>query len=300
MQRKKNWKNEKGSIAVIVTATLLAFYAILLGLYARGSYVRKSQLLADLALKSYYEIEVAGLVERAQNSGFAWKLATSSYSNQVAKFTIRASDDTYNVNVDLLTSNLFNGNFKIGYINNSGTMEENNADHPNAVYTDMIYVSQNMYKCVGQNDGTKVKWISYRANGTYFSTTEGDTYTRPNTDVRYVRVLWEDGLTKAESDQILIRSTYEGDTSTSTYVEPSNKIQIKINNQDVTSKVGITVYNSYSDLKRKDYVVEVRDITMEGDLTVVIPEKTMSRVVDGTTEYNYKNTLRTGIKISDV
>lgn len=297
MQRKKCIRNERGSIAIIVTVTLMSFYIILLGLYSRASFVRRSQLQADISLKSHYEVEVASLVERARNSGFAWKMVNASNINGGAKVTFTATDDQYNVSTEIFSTNRFNGKFHVGYIDEHGLVDTD-PNFPNSIYTDLIYVggTSTMYKCVGQNENNEVTWLSYRADGSFIGATTGNTYTRSNGAV-YVRVMWKNGLTVQESEKIYVCTTYSGDTSTPVYEAPSNKIMIKINNIDYTDKVSITAYQTKDDPKAKEIVVEVRNVPTEGPLKIIISPDTISRVVNGTTEHNQQNAWNTGIQV---
>lgn len=294
MQRKKFVRNERGSIAVIVTATLFSFYIILLGLYARASFVRRSQLMADIALKSHYEVEVVGLLERAQNAGFAWKLGNAEYLNKVAKVTFYVEDKDHNIDIDLFSKNLFNGHYNVGYIDPADGVVTNDPQYGNSIYTDFIHIgSPSVYRCFGQNAGDEVvTWLSYRADGTYMKEDliTGDTYTKPS-GAAYFRVMWKKGITKTESENILIYSSYPGDTSTPTYEAPSNGIHVLINGIDINDKANLTTYETTaSNSKRREIVVEVRNVPTDGPLKIVIPEKTISRVVDGNKEYNFRNT----------
>jgi len=309
MQRKKRLKSNVGSVAVVVTATLFAFYIILLGLYARATYVRRSQLMADLALKSYYEIEVYELIERAQSNAFGWRLVTSgknipTYSNKVAKFTLMASDGTYNVGQTLINSNnFFNGNFKIGYINASGKVEAN-AQYPNAVYSDFIATrTMQRFKVVGQNNDADVVWIEYDASGNRIGREEGaNTYKKKGNSTSYVRIMWKNGLTIAESEKIMVYSTYQGDNRTLTYSGRTDKIKVYIGNQEVTDQVNLTVYSTpgSSTTRKKSVTIEIRDFPIEGNLMVEVAEKTVYREIKGKKEYNFKKTFYPGIRVSDL
>lgn len=55
MQMKNKLKEEKGSMAVYVTITLLSFLILLVGIYSSGTAVRKSQLTSSLKIKESYE-----------------------------------------------------------------------------------------------------------------------------------------------------------------------------------------------------------------------------------------------------
>lgn len=307
MQRKKGLKSNVGSVAIVVSATLFAFYIVLLGLYARATYVRRSQLMADLALKSYYEIEVYELIERAQNSAFGWRLVTSgtknpTYANKVAKFSLVASDGTYNVGQTLInSSNFFNGNFKIGYINSEGKVEAN-AQYPNAVYTDYIATrTMQRFKVTGQNNDSDVVWIEYDANGNRIGREEGsNTYKKKGNASSYVRVMWKNGLTIAESEKIMIYSTYQGDKRVLSYTGRTDKIKVYIGSQEITDQVNLTVYSSSATTRKKEVTIEIRDFPMEGNLMVEVAEKTVYREVKGKKEYNFKKTFYPGIRVSDL
>ena len=283
-------KSEKGFIAPLVAVTLFSFYIILLGLYARASFVRRSQLMADIALKSHYEVEVVALMERAQNSGFAWKKVNEEYDNvkQVVKMTFRAADTEHDIAISLFTRNLFNGHYNVGYLKN-GVISDNK-EHPNSIYTDLIHVgSARVYRCFGQNADTEVTWISYREDGSFLSEANGELYTRPEGAV-YFRVMWSKGITVSESEKIYIYSSYAGDTSTPVYEEPSNKIRVLMNGIDINDKASITAYEtSASNNRKREFVLEVRNMPTEGPLKIKIPANSISREVNGTKETNYQN-----------
>ncbi len=295
MQRKKNMKSEKGFIAPLVAVTLFSFYIILLGLYARASFVRRSQLMADIALKSHYEVEVVALLERAQNSGFAWKKVNEEYdqNKQVVKMTFRAEDTAHNIDISLFTKNLFNGHYNVGYIDPSDGVVSNDEAFKNSIYTDLIHVgSASVYRCFGKDANTKVIWISYHGDGSFLSATTATTeefYTKPE-GAAYFRVMWPEGITVSESEKIYIYSSYTGDTSTPVYEEPSNKIRVLMNGIDINDKASITAYEtSASNNRKREFVLEVRNMPTEGPLKIKIPANSISREVNGTKETNYQN-----------
>lgn len=64
----KKLKEEKGSVAVLVLITIIAFLIVLTAFYFRSTYVRKSQLQTDALLKNVYESQVNDEITQ-----YSWK-----------------------------------------------------------------------------------------------------------------------------------------------------------------------------------------------------------------------------------